>query len=676
MAIQAAELIAKITVDGAETAASKIASFAEKLGPAGPLVAGAAALGVALVGVGVASVKMAADYEQKMNMVKALTGSSQQQMDFFNASLDKLAINAGVAPSELADGLYRVISAGFKGKEAMTVLTLATEDAKIGMTDAATTTRALSAVINNFHVPAKDFVRVNGEMLETVTLGEMSMNDYATSIAKAAIAAVPAHVSMEQMNATIATLTAHSIPARQAVTDFTQVLQLMGPHLDTLVKSLDKGGIAFDTTKFQAMDYSDKVQYLAAALQEATDKHIKLSGTQQNAVQLLRVLSQNQAQYNENLKTLSDRQAMAKKTEEAWADTQKGFNQQMDRLGAAFDVVLKNIGTFILKGLTPLVSWFTDRVMPRLLDFAYWLANKGPAAMQQAENWLNQHVVPALQNLWNWIQTKAVPALSNLWNWLTTQVIPASVNWYNKLHNDLGPEVVTVAGHIVDAANSCQTLANKLKPLYDSTGNVNHQMNLLDETMQLVDDGINAVMFFVDAAALTIQNAADGINRAINAVKRTGNALVHNDWAGTWSGLWDILLGTVQFFAAPIMATIQAIVDAWNNAVHQVSGGAAGYSGSRAAPSVGHGGGAAASFAEGTDNAPGGMAWVGEQGPELMYVPKGAQIIPSGQSRALAASSGGGGQTVIMQIDGRTFARVVLPHLTNQIRYSVGTHAY
>jgi TP901 family phage tail tape measure protein len=37
----------------------------------------------------------------------------------------------------------------------------------------------------------------------------------------------------------------------------------------------------------------------------------------------------------------------------------------------------------------------------------------------------------------------------------------------------------------------------------------------------------------------------------------------------------------------------------------------------------------AAGFAKGTDNAPGGWSWVGEQGPELMYVPKGSKIIPN-----------------------------------------------
>ncbi len=49
-------------------------------------------------------------------------------------------------------------------------------------------------------------------------------------------------------------------------------------------------------------------------------------------------------------------------------------------------------------------------------------------------------------------------------------------------------------------------------------------------------------------------------------------------------------------------------------------------------------------FASGTDNAPGGWSWVGEDGPELMNVPKGAQIVPNDISRSI----GGGSTTQIV----------------------------
>jgi hypothetical protein len=43
-------------------------------------------------------------------------------------------------------------------------------------------------------------------------------------------------------------------------------------------------------------------------------------------------------------------------------------------------------------------------------------------------------------------------------------------------------------------------------------------------------------------------------------------------------------------------------------------------------------------FASGTDFAPGGMAWVGEQGPELVNLPRGAQVIPHSESMARAGA--------------------------------------
>jgi hypothetical protein len=51
-------------------------------------------------------------------------------------------------------------------------------------------------------------------------------------------------------------------------------------------------------------------------------------------------------------------------------------------------------------------------------------------------------------------------------------------------------------------------------------------------------------------------------------------------------------------------------------------------------------------FANGTDSAPGGLAWVGENGRELMNVPKGAQIIPNDVLR-----KGGSGDVTVNLIE-------------------------
>jgi hypothetical protein len=47
-------------------------------------------------------------------------------------------------------------------------------------------------------------------------------------------------------------------------------------------------------------------------------------------------------------------------------------------------------------------------------------------------------------------------------------------------------------------------------------------------------------------------------------------------------------------------------------------------------------------FATGTTNAPGGMALVGERGPELVNIPRGSQVIPNGRTSAMLGGIGGG----------------------------------
>jgi tape measure domain-containing protein len=51
-------------------------------------------------------------------------------------------------------------------------------------------------------------------------------------------------------------------------------------------------------------------------------------------------------------------------------------------------------------------------------------------------------------------------------------------------------------------------------------------------------------------------------------------------------------------------------------------------------------------FARGTNNAPGGMALVGEQGPELINLPRGSQVFPTPKTNAMLSGMGGGNMNV------------------------------
>jgi TP901 family phage tail tape measure protein len=366
-----------IVVAARDLASSVLRGIAGAFGPIGAAVAVAA---TAVVGFIASSVKMAAQYQQSMNMVQALTGSSGQQMNWYSDQLKALAVNAGVAPNALAQGLYQVISAGYAGKSAMQVLTLATQDSKIGMTDQATTADALTNILKAFSIGANGATVANGQMLETVTLGKSTFAQYAGTITKASTTASQFHISLATMSAAWATMTANSIKAKQASTDFVQVAQSMYAKVGTITTSLHKNGIAFNETAFNAASFKEKVLMLNTALQEARDKHVSVTGVTLQAAQAIQVISQHVGDYNHDLDTLSNKQQMAQKTQKAWAITQSGFSQTMSRVQAALQVLMINIGQALLPVLTKLMN----QVVPIITQFSAWITKSG--IMQQVAN--------------------------------------------------------------------------------------------------------------------------------------------------------------------------------------------------------------------------------------------------------------------------------------------------
>ena len=55
-------------------------------------------------------------------------------------------------------------------------------------------------------------------------------------------------------------------------------------------------------------------------------------------------------------------------------------------------------------------------------------------------------------------------------------------------------------------------------------------------------------------------------------------------------------------------------------------------------------------YADGTSFHPGGLAWVGERGPELLNLPRGAQVYPTGASMQMAAANGNGSADVVREL--------------------------
>lgn len=117
---------------------------------------------------------------------------------------------------------------------------------------------------------------------------------------------------------------------------------------------------------------------------------------------------------------------------------------------------------------------------------------------------------------------------------------------------------------------------------------------------------------FASSLVSDLRNGVPAVEALSNAFGRLGDRLLDMALDQAISALFDTLFGAV----------VGGIGGGWNIPTSFVSGGF--FPG----------------FAHGTDSAPGGLAWVGENGRELVNLPRGAQVIPNNAVKGLGGMGG------------------------------------
>ncbi len=191
----------------------------------------AAGASVALLGIGVVSVKMAATFQESMTQLVTGAGESEKNIKMVSAGILQLAVSTGTSTQQLSSGMYMIESAGYHGAAGLKVLKAAAEGARVGNADLGSVSNALTSILNAYHISASNATNVTNEMVATVAAGKMHMQDLANAISAVLPVAAAAHVSFAQVGGAIATMTAQGMSAQQASQDLANTIRsLQNPN--------------------------------------------------------------------------------------------------------------------------------------------------------------------------------------------------------------------------------------------------------------------------------------------------------------------------------------------------------------------------------------------------------------------------------------------------------------
>lgn len=230
---------------GMGDAAAKGESFTAKMGGVGnALTKLGKATTVAGLGIAVASIKMAGDFQASMQKLVTTAGESQKNLQRVSDGVKNIAVQTGTSTKQLADGMYMVESAGFHGSQGLTVLKAAAEGARAEQAPLAEVTNAVTSALKSYHLPASSAVQITNQMVAAVGHGKMTFGEFAGSLSTVLPIASSAHLSFAQVGGAIATLTNHGTSAREATQELANAIRNLQKPNNVATQEMQRFGLS------------------------------------------------------------------------------------------------------------------------------------------------------------------------------------------------------------------------------------------------------------------------------------------------------------------------------------------------------------------------------------------------------------------------------------------------
>lgn len=207
------------------------------------LVGGLAAAAAGMV----KSVQAASEFERQMTLVQTQAGASAKEVKNLSGQVLNLAKSGSeFSPAELAKGLFRVESAGYRGARAMEILDAATRLAEVGQAELEETTHALTGVMRTGIRGSKNLGSTIGTLNAVIGAGSMRMDDLNSAISTGFVSnARQMGLSLQQAGAALAAVTRQGQPARQAATRLSMAFRMMNAPTDKAKSALEGIGVSW-----------------------------------------------------------------------------------------------------------------------------------------------------------------------------------------------------------------------------------------------------------------------------------------------------------------------------------------------------------------------------------------------------------------------------------------------
>lgn len=184
----------------------------------------------------------AIEFEQKVSQILTIAEPASRDFDRWADSVKKLSSEFGAPALDIAEAYYSAVSNQIGNTvqeiESYTRATLAF--ATVTKSTAKESNDLMSSAINAFHLSAYETEKIAASFYQTINLGRVTAHGMSQTFGRVAVSANAVGVSLNELQAALATLSIQGVTDADAMTQMTNVFnKLMKPteHMQELIRS-------------------------------------------------------------------------------------------------------------------------------------------------------------------------------------------------------------------------------------------------------------------------------------------------------------------------------------------------------------------------------------------------------------------------------------------------------
>lgn len=593
-------------MDRVSAASGKLKKHLEPVGSAMKLV-GAGALAA-----GVASVKMAGDYEQGLNIFKSVSGATAQQMAMVAAKARELGQDAslpGVSARDAANAMTELSKAGLSVNDTLAASKGVMSLAKAGQIDVADAATIAAQALNAFKLKGSDAGKVADVLANGANASATDIRGLSLGLQQSAAVASQFGVSLEDTVTTLGLFANRGMQGSDAGTSLkTMLISLANPSKKAANLMHQLGINAYDASgKFVGMrQLAQNLQNGLKGLSEEQKQQALATIFGTDAFRAAAFLADSAGKSYDDMSKAVGRSGAAMDLAKA---QNSGFNGALDNLRSTLETVGTDIGmkllpplTKIIKelansgiieafgaaltALTPIISYVASLFIAlKINQVIGWFGGlfvkvkEAGGAFKYLAGIISKNpiglivtaiaiVIPLLIDLEQrfHIFSNAVEWIKNAWNGM--------VEWFTGIFNGIGQALSNVWQAITTAFNNVTAFLQNWGPTILAI--MFWPFSLLIGLVITFKDQIMAVL---NALWSGISAGFQAVTGFIQAVFQTASAVVMAVWspiAGFFGGVWaqirGIFSGVGNFFGAVFGWAANAASGALNSIIGVASG--------------------------------------------------------------------------------------------------------